>query len=322
MLELIGKIAIWMGFGLLVCVTVFPLLPTDRWWIRGWDFPRAHIGLAGVALGALALAFLPAGGRWVAVICAACALYQLARVLPYTPLWPQEIALGGDPGHRDAIHLLASNVLLENQTPERVTRYIRDKDPDLLLLMETDRAWDERLAPVLDRYPHVHRVVDNAHYGMIFATRLKLEQFRFVYLSDDSTPTALALLSDAQGAQFAFIGLHPRPPIPGENTRERDEQIRRSAVLARDFDVPVISMGDFNDVAWSDTSRSFKRHGAYLDPRIGRGFFASFDAHSWLMRFPIDQFYVTRGIRILQFERGPYVGSDHFPMHAWVSLEK
>jgi endonuclease/exonuclease/phosphatase (EEP) superfamily protein YafD len=38
------------------------------------------------------------------------------------------------------------------------------------------------------------------------------------------------------------------------------------------------------------------------------------------MRFPIDQVYVTDGINLTHFGRGPDIGSDHFPMITTVFL--
>ena len=92
------------------------------------------------------------------------------------------------------------------------------------------------------------------------------------------------------------------------------------AVLSKSG-VPLIATGDFNDVAWSDTSQSFKHVGRYLDPRIGRGFFASFDADRPWLRFPIDQFYVTPDVAVVSIERRGYIGSDHFPMAATIRLD-
>ena len=85
--------------------------------------------------------------------------------------------------------------------------------------------------------------------------------------------------------------------------------------------MPLIATGDFNDVAWSDTSQSFKHVGQYLDPRIGRGLFASFDAKKPYLRFPIDHFYATEGVAVVSIERLAYVGSDHFPMAVTFRLD-
>ncbi|WP_366519652.1 endonuclease/exonuclease/phosphatase family protein [Roseobacter sp.] len=89
-------------------------------------------------------------------------------------------------------------------------------------------------------------------------------------LSDDNTPTLLADLQSPGGGCFHFIGLHPRPPVSGNTTQERDEQIKRAATPTRHSDLPVAIPGDFNDVAWSWSAKRFKHHGQYLDTRMGR----------------------------------------------------
>ena len=131
-------------------------------------------------------------------------------------------------------------------------------------------------------------------------------------------------LSDRTGptGKFFFVGLHPRPPVPGVDTDDRDEQIKRAALLADREILPVVAMGDFNDVAWSWTFERFKEYGKFKDPRVGRGLIPSFDATSWWMRFPIDQFYVTDGFGLISFSRLDPVGSDHFPMKAIITVEQ
>lgn len=77
---------------------------------------------------------------------------------------------------------------------------------------------------------------------------------------------------------------------------------------------PVIVGGDFNDVAWSHTTRLFRRIGGFLDPRIGRGLFNSFDATHPFMRYPLDHVFASRQFRLIELRRLPDIGSDHFPM--------
>ena len=124
------------------------------------------------------------------------------------------------------------------------------------------------------------------------------------------------------GAAFHFVGLHPKPPVPGIDTHERDEQILFAARFARKDDMPLVVMGDFNDAAWSDTARRFKRYGRYVDPRVGRGIYASFDANHVLIRCAIDQLYVTDDVAVAEFGLGPHVGSDHFPVIARLRVDR
>ena len=63
-------------------------------------------------------------------------------------------------------------------------------------------------------------------------------------------------------------------------------------------------MGDFNDAAWSHSSRLFKHYGRYLDPRRGRGLYASFHAKNPLIRCAIDQLFVTEEIGMVEHVHG------------------
>jgi endonuclease/exonuclease/phosphatase (EEP) superfamily protein YafD len=318
---LIGTLGLLIT-ALIALVTLLPLSSSKAWWVRMWDFPRLQIAAATLPTGALILA-VPAPWRWAALaVLAACLAYQAWRIRPYTPLSRTEMAFADASGDGHDVRLIAANVLMENDEHAKLVGLIEQVDPDVLFLMETDARWAEALEPLLARYPTVVREPRDDYYGLVFATRLATRKARVVRLSTDTTPSVLAELVAPDGETvFRFVGLHPRPPVPGEDTDERDAQVLHAARFAARSGVPVVIMGDFNNVAWSDTSQRFKHVGGYLDPRIGRGMYASFDADSWLIRCPIDQIFVTPDVAVVAFGCGPHVGSDHFPLIATVRLD-
>ena len=319
MLATAGEVAVLGVSGLLLGVTALPLSRSKAWWVRMWDFPRVQIA-AGLA-GGLVLAILTGPWRPLRLPALAGALaYQLWRIRPYSPLVAREVGMA-QPDPEQDLRLLAANVLMENDRYAAMLARIDAVDPDVLLLMETDAAWVAALEPALARYPTVIRVPQENYYGLVFATRLETVEARAVRLSTDDTPSVFAELVDRQGRPFRFVGLHPRPPTPGEDTDERDAQILYSARFAAQSGMPLVAMGDFNDAAWSDTAQRFKTVGGYLDPRIGRGLFSSFDARRWWFRCPIDQIYVTPDVAMVDFHRGAATGSDHFPMIATIRLD-
>ena len=241
-----------------------------------WDFPRLQI-VAAAVLVLIGAVFMSGWTRVaVPVLMVSAGSYQLWRVFPYAPLASVEMALAaGTPG---AVRILSSNLLMENDRHGQVIDLFDEMDPDIALLMETDQTRFDALQPVLDRSDTLLRAPRDDHYGMLFATRLRSDRAEVVSLNGDDTPFVLAWLRDAYGTRFHFVGLHPRPPLPGQNSAERDAEIYHAAPFARTSGVPGVATGDFNDVAWSDTSQTFKRVGQYLDPRMGRGPFSSFDA--------------------------------------------
>ncbi len=315
----IAETLIWLLSLAVLAVTLLPLFKTHHWWVRMWEFPRPQILIVALGLAILALVFMPGQSLPVLLILGGCAACQAREIFPFTPLARREIELTAAPD-RPHIRFLAVNVEMENEDFDALIALIDEEDPDVLFLMETDRKWADAMGGVLSRYGTVlSHPLDN-YYGLIFATRLDARSVDTLFLSEDDTPTLLADLRAPDGADFHFIGMHPRPPVPGNTTKERDAQIKMAATLAKGADVPVISMGDFNDVAWSWTSHRFKRYGNFRDPRVGRGMLPSFDARRMLLRFPIDQLYVNDGIDLVSFGRKRSIGSDHFPMAAVIAV--
>lgn len=320
MLAIAYQVVVWTFALALVVTTLLPLSTSRAWWVRIWDFPRLHIAIGFALLIPLAL---PIGGLPAAILVAAALAglgYQIRWMIPYSRLAEIEARYAQD--SPEGVTLLAVNVLKENERPELVRRLIEETDADVVLLMETDARWDAAMSSALARYPTVLSEPHEAdHYGMIFATRLPAREARFLHLTRDGTPSVLAELEAPQGGVFLFLGLHPQPPVPeGDDTDERDAQIVYAARFARRADTPLVVMGDFNETAWSRGSREFKRVGGYVDPRVGRGLFASFNANHMLIRCPIDQFFATTEVAVVRIALGPYVGSDHYPVVARIRI--
>ena len=307
---------------LLAVVSFLPLSGSCHWWVRMWDFPRVQIAIGQVVVAGLSLGFLRGWLLWavLAPTLAGLAL-QLWRIQPFTPLARREMrfAPSRDDGHE--VTFLASNVLMENDRHNLVRDLIRQANPDTLLLMETDQRWLDGVKPALEGYRTILTLPKHDYYGLIFATRLEVVKAEIVYLTQDETPSVFAELRTPSGRLFHFVGLHPQPPVPGVDTEERDAQVLYAARFARRADVPMVTMGDFNDAAWAHSSRLFKHYGRYLDPRRGRGLYASFHAKNPLVRCDIDQLFVTEEIGMVDFRLGPKIGSDHFPVLARIRID-
>ncbi len=311
----------WVGrcfqaLAAVACVaTAISAIHSNQGWIRILDFPRTSM-LAVIVILLLGSAIFVRTARLVTVAALLVAGgYQAWRIKDYTPLVAEELSLDGSADDQTACFLAVGfNVLQQNREYDRTLAMLRREQPDLLLLMETDSLWLAALQTALVGYPHVsQRALDN-RYGMIFASRLEVSDARFEHPTSADTPTFYATLATREGRKFGFVGLHPRPPLPGQDTEKRDASIARAAQRQKSDSMPGLAMGDFNDVVWSTTTQRFMSEGGYLDPRIGRGLYASFPAGQIVVGWPLDQIFVTSAFTVGAVRILENVGSDHRPL--------
>ncbi|MEZ4238098.1 MAG: endonuclease/exonuclease/phosphatase family protein [Myxococcota bacterium] len=245
---------------------------------------------------------------------------QLWNIFPYSPFVRVEVPHSPPREGDDLVSLLAVNVEMVNTRGDVVVRQIREQDADIVFLVETDRAWLDRVADAVAGYPFRESEPRDNYYGLLFCTRLEVLDFAIRHLTDDEHPSVRAHLRSPGGREFVFYGLHPDPPTPFDGTEIRDSDLVLVAREVAACDLPVVAAGDLNDVGWSHTTRLFRRLSGMLDPRIGRGLYATFHARYPLLRWPLDHLFHTADftLRALQV-LGPN-GSDHFPVYAELCL--
>jgi endonuclease/exonuclease/phosphatase (EEP) superfamily protein YafD len=319
--------SIIIGF-LGIIFTFKPFIRSANWFIRIGDFPRVQI-LILLALSLALLAFVFDFDNYFdwgfAVLLSLCIFYQLQIIIPFTPFHRKQVqSARREHEYETNISLLIFNVLMENENYECAMRLILRCDADIVLLAEPDENWAKNLAPLEDKYPHtVFCPLDN-RYGMMLFSRLPLHDTEVQFLIQDDIPSIHTQVRLPTGRDIALHGVHPRPPMPGENTRslERDGELLLVGRAIRDSNLPCIVAGDLNDVAWSRTTQLFKRISGLLDPRIGRGFYNTFHAHHPLLRVPLDHVFHSPHFRLAKLERvNDSCGSDHFPVYVCLSLE-
>ena len=317
-----------VGYGLLgvgVVGTFLPLVPYDDWWIRGGDYPRVQFAVL-LASGAAAL-YLSHRGEPLSTTTAVfiglsllCVAFQLYRILPYTRIWSKQVVSAGPDAtsHPDSVHLLISNVLQSNPNHEGLISMVQRERPDLLLTLETNKAWERSLLGAIgEAYPEQVKVPLENRYGMHLFSKFPLRNTEVMHLISDSIPSIYTEVQLESGSWVKLYCLHPTPPSPTEESAStaRDAELGLVGMRIKDTDnASTIVAGDLNDVAWSHSTRLFQRLSGLLDPRVGRGLYASFHADYWFMRWPLDHVFHSDEFQVARLRRMPSIGSDHFPV--------
>jgi endonuclease/exonuclease/phosphatase (EEP) superfamily protein YafD len=312
-------ISIVVGLSM-VAGTLLSLSRSPHWFIRGWDFPRVQIALLVGSAGAIYAWCCNNGSLldWLFLAAVlACMLWQVAKIYPYTTIAPVRVQPSRETSSDErSIRLLICNVLMENKAHERLLSLIRDTEPDVLLAVETDETWVRALEPLTADYPHVVRQPQSNWFGMVLFSRLPLFEARVEFLVQEDVPSVFAVIELA-GERVVLCGLHPRPPEPvsDQDSTPRDaELVLVGRWIAKQNGAPTIVAGDLNDVAWSATTQLFLRLSGLLDPRMGRGFYNTYNARNPLVRWPLDHLFHSNHFRLVELRRCGDIGSDHFPV--------
>ena len=304
----------------LLVAGALPLLDVDIWWVRSLEFPRLQFMVAAI-LAAVAVAVFTRRSTflWLAVAAAAIGL-QLERILPYSPLYPSGMP---DIEHCEAereISVIVANVLQDNRDYRRTLNELNAVGADVILALETDQAWQEALAPLRADLPYGSAVPLDNTYGMILYSRFPLVSETVRYVVEPDIPSILAEFSLPEGRTVRFVGLHPRPPLPGKDTGTRDAEIVLAAGDVTASPHPTIVAGDMNNVPWSETSELFASLAKVKETREGRGNYPTFFPGVPGLSWPLDSIYATNNFELLAIETLDRHGSDHEPLYAALCL--
>ena len=304
---------------IVILSTIIPFIRHDFWIFRVFEYPRLQKLSLNIALIALILYFsFPKETKdWIVLAGLLINLsYLIYLVFPFTALGKKQIITSLRSDGIDNLRILIANVYQENRQSKDYHNLIAMCEPDLILMVETNKWWQNEMDSIQKTYQHQLKAPLENTYGMLLYSKLPLSDAKVNYLVKSDIPSMEATIELRSGQQVKLFCLHPEPPVPQENTRstERDKEILIVAEKAKDIDLPVVVMGDLNDVAWSYTTELFGKVSGLLDPRRGRGFFNSFNAKYWLLRFPLDHIFCSTDFALSSIKRLANCGSDHFPM--------
>ena len=306
--------------------SILPLIRNQHWIFRVWEFARFQVAILQLATLVFGLIFFTPRTLifWAtAVVSLGFIINHFVILIPYTVIYKRKPAQKVSK-NSDLISIISVNVYQFSKDYQQLIDLINEIQPDILLTMESNQAWEDALTVIENNYPNFKKVPLENTYGIHFYTKLEVDNIKVNYFVADDLPSIEASLLTENGEPFTFFGVHPPPPSPTEEdtSKERDGELLAVAKAVREVKNPVIVTGDFNNVAWARSSILFRKTSELIDPRIGRGFVATFHAKYRLLRFPIDLFFHSTDIFIQDFKTLRNIGSDHLPLYCTFFINK
>ena len=188
---------------LLVLVTVLPWVPWPHGILRVCEFPRVQIAaLAGILL-IITVLVGPGGAPELTLVGLQFAVMgvQAANCFRFTSLYPvQSLDHDGSAEDSSVLRILSANIKMSNRRFGALVDLVRERRPDIAIVMDVDEAWLEALRPLKREMPHTVEWPSDNTYGIAILSRLPLiaPELRFLVL--DTVPSPLCRASRAARA--------------------------------------------------------------------------------------------------------------------------
>nr|WP_247664849.1 endonuclease/exonuclease/phosphatase family protein [Pseudoalteromonas sp. MMG010] len=297
-----------------------PLSYSQHYLVRSCDFIRLQVVYGALfCLAALLIyTFFIALSPWVyaaLVINLITVALQSVWIYPYTLFAPHEVKASNTKA-KSGLRIMSANVLMSNHNSDALINLVKKHQPDLLVTLESDAWWQTQMSVLHNDYPYRISCPKDNRYGMHIYSKLKINEYKICELVTKDVPSIHMLFESPNGIEMQGHFIHPEPPSPTEKdtSRPRDSELIMVAKAVKNPIRPVVVVGDLNDVAWSRSTRLFMQLSGFLDPRKGRGFYNTFHANYFFMRWPLDHLFHSSGFSVASIKRLAKYGSDHFAL--------
>lgn len=300
-----------------ILLSVLPFIQHQHWLFRVAEFIKIQLVILQIIAFGITMIYVE-DSIWLWIVQTVqfiLIVYHIYILMRYTKFWKKQKP-SKTSSSSDKINIISCNIYQFNSEYHRFIELIKQEQPDIFVTMESNADWEKALHPLEKDYPYQKKVPLENTYGMHLYTKLKVHNIQAHYFVADDVPSIEAELETNDGHRFIFFAVHPPPPSPTEedNSKERDGDLLAVAKKVRDYALPVVVTGDFNNVAWARSSILFKKTSELIDARIGRGILSTFHAKYWFFRVPLDLLFHSTKIIIDKLFIYPSVGSDHFPI--------
>jgi endonuclease/exonuclease/phosphatase (EEP) superfamily protein YafD len=234
-------------------------------------------------------------------------------------IWPASLQDRSQPSFitADTFSVLAFNVNAKNLQHDQILGLLQNVQADLVILQELTPALATKVQNTLHtQYPRMLLLPQDHSFGIGILSRWSDAELSRVDIKGSWNHALLARFGVGQET-CELYALHPPPPIGADFSHARNTQILAIAHIIQASSVRCKMLaGDLNLTPYSpwftvleQTSglrNSMKNHALQTT-------WPTFLPFAFL-RIPIDHVLVSPALVLDRWERGPGLGSDHFPV--------
>jgi endonuclease/exonuclease/phosphatase (EEP) superfamily protein YafD len=219
------------------------------------------------------------------------------------------------------LKLTSINVFYRNSQHERVVQMLREQRPDVAVLSEVTPQWRKAMEALKDVYAYryfsaslpIQRIGSRVERGVLMMSRWPIEHAEPIDFGEWAEPGISATLN-VHGRPLHVMGVHPCWPLGWDISAERNRELEHIADLAHSTRGPLVVLGDLNITAFSPHFRELLEKSGLTSASHGPNWQPTWPTFLPLAGIQIDHALVSPDVTVVDFRRGPRVGSDHWPI--------
>lgn len=164
---------------LLLFVSTSALIPTDHLitdLLSHFRFQYHSAAISGVLI-CLLLIFMGSHAKWANIMFLSAAIMNGWVLLPYVPTG------GAQPKPIGTFKVAVAKFLGENHEHNAVLSFVRNENPDVLVLIKTNDRWCRAMAPLKSTYSYLMGLQQTRNFGLIIFSRIPIKNVETRYFA-------------------------------------------------------------------------------------------------------------------------------------------
>ncbi len=209
--------------------------------------------------------------------------------------------------------IISVNAYRKNFCPEKLGKYLEEEKPDILLVLEMTDNLRKEIKSVVSQYKYKHETPVRDGHTICLLSRHKLSKKKITKHGGHDTPLLSAIVKLAN-KEYQIFSAHPLAALNADYAKDRELYFSEIEKYFESHSMPVLVLGDFNSVPWEKHFMKFLKKAHLKSTLWNTSYTVTWPAVFPFMGIPMDQILVNDQIEHKGLRRGPFIGSDHYPI--------
>lgn len=210
------------------------------------------------------------------------------------------------------LSVLSLNLLASNTNYSEALALIKEKDPDVVVLLELSPKWEKQMQVLNPLFPFRQMNPQTNNFGIGILS--KIPMVSSVTDFKKGFPPSILCEMEINGRRVSILATHPFPPVNQDKFNFRNDQLTEIAKISKEQSGNFILVGDLNTSSYSGHFQELQEKGGLKDSRKGFGIASSWPTDLYILRTTLDHVLFRGEMQVLKRTSERSIGSDHLPL--------